>query len=139
VYGRSDSTLNRHGVRIGTAEIYRVVERVDGVLDSLIVCCDRPDGAFFMPLFVTLRPGVEFNDALRDRIRDRLRREGSPRHLPDRIERVDAIPYTLTGKKMEIPVRRILMGAPLEQVASRDAMANPGALDFFTRYHADPT
>jgi len=134
IYGRSDSTLNRHGVRIGTAEIYRTLEQVREVSDSLIVCCERPDGSFFMPLFVQLQPGSRLDDGLRDRIRDRLRRDGSPRHVPDRIEQVEAIPYTLTGKKMEIPVRRILMGVPPERAASRDAMANPQALDFFVRY-----
>lgn len=134
VYGRSDSTLNRHGVRIGTAEIYRSVEQVEGVGDSLIVCCERPDGSFFMPLFVKLQEGLELDDALRQRINSRLRQDCSPRHVPDRIDRVDAIPYTLTGKKMEIPVRRILTGSPPECVASRDAMMNPEALDFFVRY-----
>lgn len=134
VYGRADSTLNRHGVRIGTAEIYRVVEQVEGVADSLIVCCDRADGSFFMPLFVKLKPGVTLDDELRKRINQRLREDCSPRHLPDRIEAVEAIPYTLTGKKMEIPVRRILAGTAPESAASRDAMLNPQSLDFFARY-----
>lgn len=134
VYGRSDSTLNRHGVRIGTAEIYRAVEQVDGVADSLIVCCDWPDGTFFMPLFVKLKPGVTLDEALRKRINARLREDCSPRHVPDRIDAVEAIPYTLTGKKMEIPVRRILMGTAPERAASRDAMANPQSLNFFAGY-----
>ncbi|MGQ0620074.1 MAG: acetoacetate--CoA ligase [Panacagrimonas sp.] len=131
IYGRSDSTLNRHGVRIGTAEIYRAVEQVEGVADSLIVCCELPGGKFFMPLFVKLKPGFELDDSMRARIAVRLRQDYSPRHVPDRMYRVSEIPYTLTGKKMEVPVRKILMGWPLEKAASRDAMANPGAIDYF--------
>lgn len=134
VYGRSDSTLNRHGVRIGTAEVYRIVERIDGIDDSLIVCWERPDGAFVMPLFVRLHAGAVLGAALRERINARLRIDGSPRHVPDAIEAVPAIPYTLTGKKMEIPVRRILMGVPVDRAVSRDAMSNPDALEFFAEY-----
>jgi acetoacetyl-CoA synthetase len=139
VYGRSDSTLNRHGVRIGTAEIYRAVEQVEGVLDSLVVCCEDPAGFFFMPLFVKLQPGVVLDDELRKRINARLREDCSPRHVPDRIDAVDAIPYTLTGKKMEVPVRRILMGVAPQRAASSDAMANPQALDFFADYARVPS
>ncbi|MBK7903777.1 MAG: hypothetical protein IPJ97_13190 [Proteobacteria bacterium] len=113
VYGRSDSTLNRHGVRIGTAEVYRSVEKVPGVEDSLVVCCERPDGSSFMPLFVRLKSGTEFGPDLTDAIRRQLRSECSPRHVPDCIVVVDAIPYTLTGKKMEIPVRKLLGGCRL--------------------------
>ncbi|MDB6087897.1 MAG: acetoacetate--CoA ligase [Gammaproteobacteria bacterium] len=134
IYGRSDSTLNRHGVRIGTAEIYRILEQISEVADSLIVCHERPDGSTFMPLFVQLRPGIALDSTLRDAIRKKLRSEGSPRHIPDAIEQVEAIPYTLTGKKMEIPVRRILNGAAVELAASRDAMANPRSLDDFVAY-----
>ncbi|PWR17779.1 acetoacetate--CoA ligase [Zavarzinia compransoris] len=131
IYGRSDSTLNRYGVRIGTAEIYRAVEQVDGVLDSLIVCCELPGGNFYMPLFVKLRPGTQLDDALRQRINARLRQDCSPRHVPDEIHQVADVPYTLTAKKMEIPVRKILMGWAPDKAASRDAMANPPALDAF--------
>lgn len=131
IYGRSDSTLNRHGVRIGTAEIYRAIERIDAVRDSLIVCCELPGGAFFMPLFVQLQPGHRLDDTLLSRINSTLRVDCSPRHVPDQVFQVQAIPYTLTGKKMEIPVRRILMGAAPDKVASRDAMMNPEALDWF--------
>ena len=129
IYGRSDSTLNRHGVRIGAAEIYRVVESVPEVADSLVVGCELPGGGFYMPLFVKLRAGVELDDALRGRVAEALRRQCSPRHVPDVMLRVREIPYTLTGKKMEIPVRRILMGTAPERAANRDAMANPQALD----------
>jgi acetoacetyl-CoA synthetase len=134
IYGRSDSTLNRYGVRIGTAEIYRAVEQVEEIADSLIVCCELPGGHFFMPLFLRLKPGVQFDDALRDRVATRLRSDCSPRHVPDRMYQVEAVPYTLTGKKMEVPVRKILMGWPLEKAASRDAMMNPEAIDYFVRF-----
>ena len=134
IYGRSDSTLNRHGVRIGSAEIYRTVEQVEGVADSLVVCCELPGGNFFMPLFLRLQAGVVLDDALRERIARRLRQDCSPRHVPDRMYQVAAIPYTLTGKKMEIPVRKILMGWPPDRAASRDAMMNPDAIDWFVRF-----
>jgi acetoacetyl-CoA synthetase len=134
IYGRSDSTLNRYGVRIGTAEIYRAVEQVEEVADSLIVCCELPGGHFFMPLFLRLKPGFQLDEALQGRINARLRSDCSPRHVPDRIYQVEAVPYTLTGKKMEVPVRKILMGWPLEKAAGRDAMANPEAIDYFVRF-----
>ena len=134
IYGRSDSTLNRFGVRIGTAEIYRAVEQVAEIADSLVVCCELPGGHFFMPLFVRLKPDLVLDDALRSRINARLREDCSPRHVPDRIYAVDAIPYTLTGKKMEVPVRKVLMGWPLEKAASRDAMTNPEAIDWYVRF-----
>jgi acetoacetyl-CoA synthetase len=136
IYGRSDSTLNRFGVRIGTAEIYRILERVDEVADSLIVCLEEPGGTFYMPLFVKLAPGYEFDERVRATIVERLRGEGSPRHLPDTIVPVAAIPYTLTGKKMEIPVRRLLAGARAETVASPDAMMDPSALEFYVEFAA---
>jgi acetoacetyl-CoA synthetase len=134
IYGRSDSTLNRHGVRIGTAEIYRTVEEMEEVADSLVVCCELPGGRFFMPLFLRLAPQVQLDDALRDRITKRLREQCSPRHVPDEMLQVEAIPYTLTGKKMEVPVRKILMGRQAGSVASRDAMANPQAMDWFVEF-----
>ncbi len=134
VLGRSDATLNRHGVRIGTAEVYRAVEAVRPVADALVVNLDLPDGGFFMPLFVALHNGHTLDAALEAEIRDRLRREYTPRHVPDRIIQVPAIPRTLSGKKMEVPVRRILLGAPAESVADRHAMADPHALDPFVDY-----
>jgi acetoacetyl-CoA synthetase len=134
VLGRSDATLNRHGVRIGTAEIYRSLATLPEIDDSLIVNLDLPHGRFFMPLFVKLRPGLHLNDELIDKLAATLRREYSPRHVPDKVYQVEDIPYTLTGKKMEVPVRRILMGVPPEKAANRDAVANPQALDFFIVY-----
>jgi len=134
VLGRSDATLNRHGVRIGTAEIYRALAALPEIDDALIVNLDLQGGKFFMPLFVKLRAGATLDDALVARIEECLRSAYTPRHVPDRIYRVDAIPATLTGKKMEVPVRKILLGVPAERAANRSAMADPGALDWFVRY-----
>lgn len=139
IYGRSDSTLNRFGVRIGTAEIYRSVEQQPEVADSLIVCCELPGGNFFMPLFVKLKPGFELTDEVRTGINRRLRQDYSPRHVPDKIYAVDQIPYTLTGKKLEVPVRKILMGWAPEKAASRDAMSNPASLDYFVDFSRTST
>jgi acetoacetyl-CoA synthetase len=134
VLGRSDATLNRYGIRIGTAEIYAALESVPDVTDALIVNLDLPGGGFFMPLFVTLAEGAVLDDALRDTIAGRLRSEYTARHVPDKIIAVPAIPATLTGKKMEVPVRKILMGARPDDAANRNAMANPQALDAFAEY-----
>jgi acetoacetyl-CoA synthetase len=134
VLGRSDATLNRHGVRIGTAEVYRALEAVEEVDDAVAVCLDLPGGGSFMPLFVTLAGGRRLDDAVERKIRERLRTASSPRHVPDRIVQVAAIPLTLTGKKLEVPVRRILLGVPPGQAVSRSAMANPQALDDFLAY-----
>jgi acetoacetyl-CoA synthetase len=134
VLGRSDATLNRHGVRIGTAEVYRSLLGVPAVEDSLIVNLDLPGGKFFMPLFVKTKNDVLLDEAIADQIRAQIRREYSPRHVPDKIFQVRAIPYTLTGKKMEVPVRRILMGVPAEKAANRAAMANVHSLDYFVEY-----
>jgi acetoacetyl-CoA synthetase len=134
VRGRSDAVLNRQGVRIGTAEIYRVVEDDPAVLTSLVVNLDLPDGGFFMPLFVVLRPGEELTEELDARLRRALRQEYSPRHVPDRIVAVRAVPLTRSGKKMEIPVRRLLLGADPSSVADPYAMADPGALADYVEY-----
>jgi acetoacetyl-CoA synthetase len=134
IYGRSDSTLNRYGVRIGSAEIYRAVDGLDEVADSLVVCLELPGGGFYMPLFVKTVPGVVLDDGLRARIAAKLRTDCSPRHVPDEMHAVDAIPYTLTGKKMEVPIRRILAGAVPQKVASRDAMMDPTALDWYVAF-----
>ena len=134
IYGRSDSTLNRFGVRIGTAEVYQALEGVAELADSLVVCCELDGGQFFMPLFVVLKPGVALDDALKSRINAQLRDAASPRHVPDQIYAIEAVPYTLTGKKMEVPVRKLLLGVPMEKAASRDAMANPQAIEYFIRF-----
>ena len=134
VLGRSDATLNRHGVRIGTAEVYAVLDSVDGIDDALIVNLDLPGGGFFMPLFVKLAGNRELDDELRRQIAERLRNEYTPRHVPDEIIQVPEIPATLTGKKMEVPVRKILLGTPPDEAANRNAMADPQALEPFVRY-----
>ena len=134
VLGRSDATLNRHGVRIGTAEVYRALTEVPEIEDALIVNLDLKNGGFFMPLFVKLHDGLELDEALVEKVRARMRKAYSARHVPDKIYQVAAIPYTLTGKKMEVPVRRILMGVPAEKAANRAAMANVESLDYFIRY-----
>ena len=134
VLGRSDATLNRFGVRIGTAEIYNVLDGVPEVDDALVVNLDLPGGQFFMPMFVKLADGLKLEDDLADEIRVRLRREYSPRHVPDKFIQVPVIPMTITGKKLEVPVRRLLMGVPLEQAANLSAMADPSALDPFLEY-----
>src|SRR5207237_4082107 len=121
VLGRSDATLNRHGVRIGTAEIYAALASVEEVQDGIIVNLDLPGGGFFMPLFVTLAGGRVLTDTIRNKICDRLRAQYTARHVPDRVIQVTDIPATLTGKKMEVPVRKLLLGVPVEKAANVNA------------------
>jgi acetoacetyl-CoA synthetase len=134
VRGRSDAVLNRHGVRIGTAEVYRVVEDDPAVVSSLVVHLDLPGGGTHMPLFVVLAPGARLDDDLDARLRRRLREQYSPRHVPDRIVAVRAVPLTRSGKKMEVPVRRLLLGADPAEVADPAAMADPDSLTDFLEY-----
>ncbi|HKY38549.1 MAG TPA: acetoacetate--CoA ligase [Polyangiaceae bacterium] len=130
IYGRSDSTLNRGGVRMGTSEFYRVVEGLPEVVDSLVVDTGSlEDAVGRMWLFLVLREGVELDSALRRRIKEVLKTELSPRHVPDELRVIAAVPRTLNGKKLEVPVKRILLGADPEKVASRDTLVNPEALD----------
>ena len=131
IYGRSDSTINRSGVRMGTSEIYRAVLGVDEVVDALVVDVPRPGTEGWMPLFVVLREGAELDDALRAELARRIREQCSPRHVPDEVFQIAEVPRTLSGKVLEVPVKRILMGTPTEQAASRDSLANPVALDYF--------
>jgi acetoacetyl-CoA synthetase len=128
ISGRSDATLNRGGVRIGTAEFYAVVEAIPEVADSLVIHLDDGDRLL---LFVTLREGVDLTDELRAAITGELRSSLSPRHVPDEIAAVPGIPRTLSGKKLEVPVKRILMGTPPEEAAARGSLANPESLDAF--------
>lgn len=134
VLGRSDAILNRQGVRIGTAEIYRALSAIEEIDDALVVNLDLAGGQFFMPLFVKLRDGHALDSSLERKICEWLKREYSPRHVPDRIIQAPEIPVTLTRKKMEVPVRKILMGMAIEQAANRNAMANAHSLDFFAEY-----
>jgi len=139
VLGRSDATLNRYGIRIGTAEIYRSVEALDEVADSIIVNLELPGGKFYMPLFVKLQPGLTLTEELKQKINAKLRSDYSPRHIPDEIHQVEDIPYTLTGKKMEVPLRKILFGQPVEKAANRDAMSNPQSLDWYVNFRDTQT
>ncbi|WP_225846789.1 acetoacetate--CoA ligase [Streptomyces sp. HPF1205] len=123
IHGRSDSTLNRQGVRMGSADIYEVVERLPEIRESLVIGLEQSDGGYWMPLFVQLAPGAELDDALRDKVRAAIRAQLSPRHVPDDIIAVPGVPHTLTGKRIEVPVKRLLQGAPL------DRAVNPGSVD----------
>jgi acetoacetyl-CoA synthetase len=131
IYGRSDSTINRGGVRMGTSEIYRAVLACDEVVDALVVDLPREGTDGWMPLFVVLRDGATLDPDLEAELRNRIRADCSPRHLPDEIRAVPEIPRTLSGKILEVPVKRILAGEAPERVASRGSLANPGALDWF--------
>jgi acetoacetyl-CoA synthetase len=131
IYGRSDTTINRHGIRMGTSEIYRVIESLPEVLDSLVVDLEYLGRESYMPLFVVLRPGSVLDDSLTSRIKNNIRASLSARHVPDEIIVVQDIPRTLSGKKMELPVKKLLLGMPVEQIASRDAMSNPECLTFY--------
>jgi acetoacetyl-CoA synthetase len=133
IYGRSDSTINRYGIRMGTAEIYRVVEELPEVRDSLVVDLEYLGRKSYMPLFVVLAPGSVLDAALKARIAKAIRDKASARHVPDEVYEVAEIPRTLTGKKMEVPVRKLLLGLPPDKVASADAMANPASLAFFVQ------
>jgi acetoacetyl-CoA synthetase len=133
IYGRSDSTINRQGVRMGTSEIYRAAGAVEEIVDALVVDVPRASngGELWMVLFVVLRAGVELDEQLKDRIKRRIREDCSPRHVPNDILAIEEVPRTLSGKVLEVPVKRILMGATPKQVASVDSLANPAALDYF--------
>lgn len=135
ITGRSDATLNRGGVRLGTGEFYRILQDVPEVTDSVVVHLEDPaGGAGELILFVVPRQGVRLDESLRQRLAAEIRTALSPRHVPDRIVPVPAIPYSRTGKKLEVPVKRILRGAPLEAAASPGALVDPGALDAFVEY-----
>ncbi|HEX4011206.1 MAG TPA: acetoacetate--CoA ligase [Solirubrobacteraceae bacterium] len=131
IFGRSDSTINRGGVRMGTSEIYRAVLDVDDVLDALVVDLPRAGTDGWMPLFVVLRDGVTLDDTLVAEIRKRVREDCSPRHVPNEVRQIAEVPRTLSGKVLEVPVKRILMGTPVAEAASRESLANPKALDYF--------
>jgi acetoacetyl-CoA synthetase len=137
ISGRSDSTINRGGVRMGTSEIYRAVLGLDEVVDALVIDLPREGTDGWMPLFVVLSEGASLDDALVSRIRARVREDCSPRHVPNEIRQIDAVPRTLSGKVLEVPVKRILTGTPAEQAASRESLANPEALDYFVALARD--
>ena len=134
IYGRSDSTINRQGVRMGTSEIYRAVQAVPEVVDALVVDVPRPGTEGWMPLFVVLREGEGLTDELTATIKRQVREQCSPRHVPDEVVAISEVPRTLSGKVLEVPVKRILTGTPAEKAASRDSLANPAALDWFVEF-----
>ncbi|MGW1536362.1 acetoacetate--CoA ligase [Streptomyces aureus] len=136
VAGRSDSTLNRSGVRMGSADIYAVVDRLPEIADSLVLGVEQPDGAYFMPLFVVPADDAELDDTLRARIVSAIRSGLSPRHVPDVIVRVPAVPRTLTGKKLEVPVKRVLQGARPGEVSSPGSVTHPEMLTWFAEFAA---
>ncbi|WP_329561769.1 acetoacetate--CoA ligase [Kitasatospora sp. NBC_01266] len=133
IHGRSDSTLNRQGVRMGSSDIYEVVERLPEIAESLVIGLEEDGGGYWMPLFVVLAPGAELDDDLRGRIRSVLREQLSPRHVPDEVIAVDGLPHTLTGKRIEVPVKRLLSGTPLDQAVNPGSVDNLDHLRFFER------
>jgi len=134
IYGRSDATINRHGIRMGTSELYRVVEELPEVLDSMVVDLEYLGRESYMPLFVVLRDGHALDDALRTTLCARIRSALSSRHVPNEILQVPAVPRTLSGKKMEVPIKKLLLGHARDKIANRDAMANPDSLDWYFAY-----
>lgn len=134
IYGRSDTTINRFGIRMGTAEIYRVVEELSEIKDSLIVDLEYLGRPSYMPLFVCLEPGRTLTAQLVATIKNAIKTKASARHVPDGVFQIDEVPRTLTGKKMELPIRKLLLGAVPEKVASPDAMANPASIQFFLKF-----
>jgi len=134
IYGRSDSTINRQGVRMGTSEIYQAVESMPEILDSLIIDLELLGRESYLPLFVVLREGVDLDDDLKARIKQKIRQDVSPRHAPNDIFAVAEIPYTLSGKKMEVPIRKILLGQSIKGAVNPGAMRNPQAIDYFVEF-----
>ena len=136
IFGRSDATINRQGLRMGTSEIYSAVEGIAEVLDSMVVDLEYLGRDSYMPLFVVLRPGAALDDALKKRINDAIRISLSPRFMPNDIFQVPEIPRTLSGKKQELPIKKLLLGQPVEKVVNQEAMANPGSLDWYVAFAA---
>jgi acetoacetyl-CoA synthetase len=134
IYGRSDATINRHGLRMGTSELYSAVEALPEVLDSMVVDLEYLGRESYMPLFVVLREGVALDDVLRGRINQAIRTALSPRFVPDAVYQVPEIPRTLSGKKQELPIKKLLLGQPLDRVVNREAMANPGCLAWYLAF-----
>ncbi len=134
IHGRSDATMNRYGVRMGSAEIYEAVERLYEVAESLVIGIERSDGGYWMPLFVRLAPGVEASDSLVHKVKQTIRAEVSPRHVPDEVIVVDSLPHTLTGKRLEVPIKRILQGTEIGQAVNPRSVDDPAALDWFVDF-----
>ena len=136
IYDRSDATINRHGIRMGTSELYRAVEEMHEILDSLVVDLEFLGRESYMPLFVVLRPGHELTPQLAATLRDKIKVALSARHVPNEIFQVAEVPRTLSGKKMELPVKKLLLGHALDKIANPDAMANPASLQWFVEFAA---
>ncbi len=136
IYGRSDSTLKRMGVRMGSSEIYSAVEELPEVIDSLIVGYDTPDGGYFMPMFVVLKEGISLDDTLKAKIKQKIHDTLSPRHVPDEIFAAPAIPRTLNFKKLEVPVKKILTGVPVNKAVNVDSMNNPESIAYFIEMYS---
>jgi acetoacetyl-CoA synthetase len=136
IHGRSDSTLNRQGVRMGSGDIYAAVENIPEITEALVIGAEQPDGTYWMPLFVVLRSGQSLDDALVDRIKSAIRERTSPRHVPDEVIQVPGIPHTRTGKKLELPVKRLLQGAPAAKVVNPDSVDDASLFDIFARMGA---
>jgi acetoacetyl-CoA synthetase len=134
IYGRSDATINRHGLRMGTSELYSAVEALPEVLDAMVVDLEYLGRESYMPLFVVLREGVLLDDVLRARLNQSIREALSPRFVPNEIFQVEAIPRTLSGKKQELPIKKLLLGQPIERVVNREAMANPQCLAWYEAF-----
>ena len=133
VHGRSDSTLNRHGIRMGSADIYQAVERLPEIAEALVIGAEQPDGGYWMPLFVVLADGAELTDDLRDRVKRTIREEVSPRHVPDEIIVAPGVPHTRTGKKLEVPIKKLFQGADAAKVVEKSAVDDPALLDWYAK------
>jgi acetoacetyl-CoA synthetase len=134
IYGRSDATINRHGLRMGTSELYSAIEALPEVLDSMVVDLEYLGRESYMPLFVVLRDGIALDNAMQARINQAIENGLSRRFLPNEIFAVAEIPRTLSGKKQELPIKKLLLGHEIEKVINKDAMANPGCLDWYLEF-----
>lgn len=137
VHGRSDSTLNRNGVRLGSADIYEVVEAFPEVAEALVIGAEMPDGEYWMPMFLVMAEGATLDDELIGQLKEALRRDASPRHVPQEFVAVEAIPHTRTGKKLEVPVKRVLQGADPQTALSLGAVDDPALIEQFVRFGAE--
>ena len=137
IHGRSDSTLNRHGVRLGTGDFYDVLDGMPGIAETLVVGVDRPDDEYWLGLFVVPVAGTEVDEELTTLIASTLKSRLSPRHVPDEIVAAPAIPHTINGKRLEVPVKKLLMGRPLNEAVSTSSIDDPDVLTWFARFAAD--
>jgi acetoacetyl-CoA synthetase len=133
ILGRSDSTINRLGVRMGSSEIYAAVEELSEVMDSLVLGFETKGGQYLMPLFVVLNEGTKLDETLKNKINTKIRSALSPRHVPDVIYSISEVPCTLNGKKLEVPVKKILCGIPVEKAVNVDSMSNPDSIEYFIK------